>query len=102
MWTQGKSKMKYLLLSILLLSACGVGDFYNLIGIRKFKVGDCLVVAIHDPESWQKRESPTYKVTEIGKRSYRIMYIASGPSDIYDDISFGHLWEDFYQKVDCK
>ena len=93
--------MKYLCVFLLMLVGCGKEDLYTLIGKRKFAIGDCLIVSNKEPEKWEISK-PQYSVTEIGKRQYRIRFIENGPSDIYDAISFGYLFEGFFQKVPCK
>lgn len=87
--------MKYLFL--LLLVSCGEADFYNLFGVRKFKVGDCLIVSNKAPEKWEQK-NPDYVVLELGKEHYRVQLYKAKTTN---SISYGHLWEDFYQKVDC-
>jgi hypothetical protein len=93
--------MKYLFMVILFVVGCGKEDLYKLVGIRKFAVGDCLVASNKAPEKWELHH-PDYEVTEIGNKQYRIKFIALGDSDIYSTITFGYLWEGFYQKVNCK
>lgn len=94
--------MKYIILALILFSlGCGKEDFYKLVGKRKFAVGDCLIASNKEPEKWELNR-PQYIVTEIGKKQYRINFIEMGSSDIYDTISFGYLFEGFYQKVPCK
>lgn len=91
--------MKYLFLFFILisLSACGISDFYNLIGHRRFKIGDCLIQSLHEPESWETTK-PQFKVITLGKKAYLILNI----NYRYEDkVTYGHLWEDFYQKVPC-
>lgn len=90
--------MKYLL-AILLLTGCGEADLYNLIGKRRFAVGDCLIMGIKEPEEWE-RHDPKYVVDKLGKSAYLIRSIDY--KTITDNVDYGHLWEDFYQKVDCK
>lgn len=87
--------MKYLIVFLLFLTACGPSDFRKLVGIRKFSVGDCLVISIHDPEKWDK---PEYSVLEIGRSGYLIKRLQYGYTET---VSYGHFWEDFYQKVPC-
>ncbi len=90
--------MKYLLILFLstLISGCGPSDLRKLVGIRKFAVGDCLIQSLHDPEKWDVAE---YKVIDIGINSY---LIKAWRSEAISQIEFGHLWEDFYQKVPCR
>lgn len=94
--------MKYLLLiSLIFLTGCGASDFYNLVGHRRFKAGDCLMTGLNEVERWNST-SPVYIVIELGKRNYRTKFISDGKiTKLENDISYGHLWEDFYQKVDC-
>lgn len=80
------------------LVGCGPSDFYDLVGHRRFKVGDCLIQSTKEPESWEKVK-PEYIVVELGKRKYRVKHLELS---YYTEIDYGYLWEDFYQKVDCK
>jgi hypothetical protein len=86
------------LLCALLLTACGKADLYAALGIRKFAVGDCLIMSRQEPESWEVSR-PKYKVLAVGKSKY---LIEATEGRFHDEISFGHLYEDFYQKVPCK
>lgn len=87
--------MRYLIVLLLFLTACGPSDFRKWVGIRKFAVGDCLIQSINRAEKWDKAD---YKVIDIGKDSYLIEHIRMGYTTT---ISFGHLFEDYYQKVSC-
>lgn len=73
-------------------------DFYRLIGIRKFKVGDCLVSGSSKPEPWEIYE-PSYIIVEIGHNHYRASF--KGSRTIFTNIKFGHIDEGFYNKVEC-
>lgn len=85
----------------LLLSGCGKSDFMKLVGIRRFKVGDCLILSSHKPEKWEEA-NPSYIISEIGDRKYHANYISGNTVTVgFTDIEYGHLWEDFYQKVNC-
>ncbi len=88
--------MKYLIIALFALTGCGPADLYNLVGHRRFAVGDCLIQSSDEPEPWQNK--PDYKVLEIGNNHYLVKNL-----EHYSviEISFGHLWEDFYQKVSC-
>lgn len=94
--------MKYLVI-LLLLTGCGMSDFYNLFGYRRFKVGDCLIASNKEPESWQYKD-PDYIVISLGKYAYRTNFFGTEnwKKPVENNITFGHLWEDFYQKVPCK
>lgn len=95
--------IKILLFLILFIISCGPSDFINLIGIKKFKVGDCIINSRHEPEKYELK-TPNYKIMEVGNRAYFTCYIYKG-IELTDHceyfISYGHLWEDFYQKVPC-
>ena len=86
--------MKYIWI-LLFLSGCGKSDFTNFIGIRRFNVGDCLIQDSSSPEEWAK---PEWKVIELGKRNYLIQKLRSERTE---ELGYGHLWEDFYQKLPC-
>ena len=89
-----------LLILLLLLVGCGPSDLYNLVGHRRFKAGDCLVQSYDALEEWEKKQ-PEYRIVEIGENSYHVKSIVFGLGTT-EKIQFGHLWEDFYQKVDCQ
>lgn len=95
--------MKYLILTLFIFcSACGPSSIRDLFGIRKFQIGDCLITSLNEPEEHQLH-NPNYIIKDIGKRDYYSCFIYKGEITKQCDyfISYGHLWEDFYQKVPC-
>lgn len=60
--------MKYLLLSLLFLSACSYEP-----DPPKFKVGDCITLS-GERESWEK-PTATYRVVKLGKEKYLVEFV---------------------------
>jgi len=66
--------MKYLFIISLFLTSCsGTFDIFNL--NPRFEVGDC-IKKVHEPrESWDVPDFDTgYKIKEIGKHHYRLVW----------------------------
>jgi len=93
--------VKYLLLLTLLFSfGCRISDLKNLVGIRKFQKGDCLILSLNSPEKWDK---PTDFIVDVGNNSYLTCKIYDGQIMQYcnSKLTFGHFWESFYQNIPC-
>jgi hypothetical protein len=91
-----KESILKILALLFLLTSCGKSDFFNLVGYRRFKVGDCLYIGLRK----QEMARPTYRVILVGKEGYSAQWIEY-PKIEPKFISYGHLWEDYYQVVDC-
>ena len=96
--------MKYVLLivTMIMISGCGKEDLYNLVGHRKFKVGDCVATGHDNDHEEFDKDKADYKITAIGKHRYQMEFIYNNRlSGQFNDMIFGYLWEGFYHKVDC-
>lgn len=93
---------KSLFIILFLITGCGVSDLYNMVGYRRFKVGDCLIASLDAPEKWELSK-PKYVVLELGTKNYLALDLELYRMNIYHtiNIKYGHLWEGFYQKVEC-
>lgn len=93
--------IKIILVIFLIVSNCTKYEALSVAGVRKFAVGDCLVILSGEPESWDTTRLPSELVEELGKHSYKIHYIYNGKlTNIIDSLEYGKD-EDTHQKAPC-
>ena len=82
--------MKWLILSLLILTACG----------RKFKVGDCIAVDEGPFEKWETPSGYIKQIIEIGEHKYKVVFVK--PNNMRKWVfSVDFLYENVYSKVTC-